>query len=75
MGKRPCQDVDIVLTKGKAHLPILPQKNGYDIVAPLQQAEVAQLVEQCFRKAEVAGSIPAFGSMKKDPKWDLFCWL
>lgn len=25
-------------------------------------AEVAQLVEQCFRKAEVAGSTPAFGS-------------
>ena len=25
-------------------------------------AKVAQLVEQCFRKAEVAGSIPAFGS-------------
>lgn len=27
-------------------------------------AEVAQLVEQCFRKAEVVGSIPTFGSIK-----------
>ena len=25
-------------------------------------ADIAQLVEQCFRKAEVAGSIPAVGS-------------
>ena len=27
-------------------------------------AEVAQLVEQCFRKAEVVGSNPTFGSRK-----------
>ncbi len=29
---------------------------------PYHHAGVAQSVEQCFRKAEVAGSIPAFGS-------------
>ena len=38
-------------------------------------AKVAQLVEQCFRKAEVAGSNPAFGSISKPPftgGFDLF---
>ena len=29
---------------------------------PYEYAEVAQLVEQCFRKAKVVGSIPTFGS-------------
>ncbi len=37
------------------------------------QANLAQLVEQCFRKAEVPGSIPGIGSRKKIPSTrDLF---
>ncbi len=45
------------------------------IRASVSQASLAQLVEQCFRKAEVPGSTPGAGSIKKDPLMGLFCIL
>ena len=42
---------------------------GFDSPYPLQ-ANLAQLVEQCFRKAEVPGSNPGVGSIKKPPSSD-----
>lgn len=34
-------------------------------LARVSSANLAQLVEQCFRKAEVPGSTPGVGSMEK----------
>ncbi len=47
-------------------------RDGFDSRYPLHRAQlgsadVAQLVEQCFRKAKVVGSNPTIGSRKKPP--------
>ncbi len=41
-----------------------PSRKVHGSVLSFSCAEVAQLVERCFRKAKVPGSIPGFGSMK-----------
>lgn len=38
-------------------------RHGFNSRIPLSSADVAQLVEQCFRKAKVVGSIPTIGSI------------
>lgn len=45
-------------------------------VASAEYATLAQLVEQCFRKAEVPGSIPGGGSTRKIPtSVGIFLWI
>ncbi len=46
-------------------------RGGFNSLYPLQ-ANLAQLVEQCFRKAEVPGSNPGIGSRKNTPKQGVF---
>ena len=52
----------------KEGYPLLASPEGGGIeraqlgLRPLAQATIAQLVEQCFRKAEVLGSTPSGGS-------------
>lgn len=44
--------------------------NGHIRVLREEQAKVAQLAEQRYRKPRVAGSIPALGSKKYEQKYE-----
>jgi hypothetical protein len=55
-GKRLCFRLRLPSCRGRGRVPSLP---------PPDQADVAQLVEQRFRKPQVTGSNPVVGSMVK----------
>ena len=56
-----------VQSRSSAHERVIEFENKAIMPYDGEAAEVAQLVEHRFRKAVVAGSIPAFGSICKNP--------